>query len=95
MHYHEMKMKLDWAASHQKELKAEKYQGLVDALSNKEDMADVGTRIILPSSIEGSPRRYNELFQGKLSKIYFFFTRMYFNLSTFSANHLEIYHQCC
>ena len=64
MHYQDMKQKLDWAAQHQKELKAEKYQGLVDALSNKDDMAEVGARIILPASVEQSPRRYNELFQG-------------------------------
>ena len=60
----EMKQKLDWAANHQKELKAEKYQGLVDSLNNKDDMTEVGTRIILPATIEQTPRRYNELFQG-------------------------------
>ena len=70
MHHQEMKMKLDWAANHQKEFKAEKYQGLVDALNKKDDMADVGTRIILPPSIEQSPRRYNELFQGNFFLIF-------------------------
>ena len=65
MHHHEVKMRLNWARNHQKEIRAERYQGLVDAQNQNDDLRNVGDRIVLPPSIELSPRCLNERYQGK------------------------------
>ena len=52
--------RLDWVRRNQKSLRAEKYQGLMDAV-HAGDHNDVGVKIILPSTIYGSPR--SETFQ--------------------------------
>ena len=59
---------LDWVKRSQKELRAELYQGLEDALEGDEQINDqqVGTRMILPSSITGSPRQMHQLYQVNL-----------------------------
>ena len=54
--------RLDWVRRNQKSLRAEKYQGLMDAV-HAGDHNDVGVKIILPSTIYGSPRFYSETFQ--------------------------------
>ena len=55
--------RLDYQRKHQKELKAERYQGLVDALNAEEDPTKVGQKIILAPSHTGSPRWYQSKFQ--------------------------------
>ena len=47
--------RLLWCELNQKTLKAEKYQGLIDA-SNNNDLPSAGRNIILPPTITGSPR---------------------------------------
>ena len=69
MHHHEVKMRLNWARNNQKQIRAERYQGLVDAQNQNDDLRNVGDRIVLPPSIELSPRCLNERYQGKLSEI--------------------------
>ena len=49
--------------THQKQLRAESYKGLEDALNAHEDMTQVGDRVILASSHVGSPRWYQSKFQ--------------------------------
>ena len=65
MHYVAERMKLAYMEANQKFIKAEKYQGLLDALNSAEGMDDVGIRIVLPPTHVGSPRWYNERYQGK------------------------------
>ena len=50
--------KLTYMKTHQKEIKAESYQNLHDALSAREDVTQVGDRVILAPSHTGSPRWY-------------------------------------
>ena len=46
--------RLYWARTHQKEIRAEKYSGLLDAIAQN-DLQNTGQKIILPSTIYGSP----------------------------------------
>ena len=55
-------MRMRWVTDHQKTIKAEKYNGLLDAAAVG-DLAQVGRKIILPPSITGSPRFYVEKYQ--------------------------------
>ena len=55
-------MRMRWVTDHQKTIKAEKYNGLIDAAAVG-DLAQVGRKIILPPSITGSPRFYVEKYQ--------------------------------
>ena len=61
--------RLTYHRHHQKELRADKYQGLMDSISAKEDLTTVGDRIILAPSHTGSPRWYQGKFQVKLMEI--------------------------
>ena len=63
------KVRLNWAKSNQKKIKAEKYSGLIDAVNNNDDLNEVGTKIILPPSHIGSPRWYTERFQDSMAVV--------------------------
>ena len=54
--------RLKYIALHQKEIRAEKYKGLLDVLDSNDDLPP-GRRIILPPTVYGSPRFYAEAFQ--------------------------------
>jgi len=58
--------RLDWARRNQKSIRAEKYQGLMDAVHSG-DNVNVGVKIILPPTIYGSPRFYSEAFQNAMA----------------------------
>lgn len=58
--------RLKFIATHQKELKAEKYCGLMDAI-NDGDGNNTGIRTILPPTVYGSPRFYAEAFQDSMA----------------------------
>ena len=59
---------LNWARFHQKELRADLYQNLHDATSNVDGVdANIGERIILPSSHIGSPCHMYQLFQDSMA----------------------------
>lgn len=60
------RMRLHFVANNQTSLKAESYQGLIDAASNN-DLHSAGKTIILPASIQGSPRWYVEQTQDALA----------------------------
>ena len=70
MHYVAERMKLSWVEQNQKSIKAEKYQGLQDAINASDDLKDIGFKTILPPSHQGSPRWYTEKFQGKYIHTY-------------------------
>ena len=58
--------RLYWARHNQKTIRAEKYQGLLDA-AHAGDTVNVGRKIILPPTIYGSPRFYSEAFQNAMA----------------------------
>jgi hypothetical protein len=51
----------------QAKLRAELYDGLQDAVLGGADLADVGQRIILPSTFNGSPRYMVQLYQDAMA----------------------------
>ena len=58
--------RVKWILDNQNIIKAEKYQGLLDA-SNSGDLNNVGKNIILPPTLTGSPRWYVEKFQDAMA----------------------------
>ena len=61
---------LYWIRTNQKDIRADLYQGLRDAVDNADgniNLAQHGQRIILPSSHTGSPRHMYQLFQDSLA----------------------------
>ena len=58
--------RLEWAEHNQKTIRAEKYCGLYDAQAAG-DLANAGTKIILPPSVYGSPRFYTQAFQNAMT----------------------------
>ena len=62
---------LNWIRHHQKELRADVYSGLRDAVlgdrDNNLNLAEHGQRIILPSSFSGGERHMTQLFQDAMA----------------------------
>ena len=58
--------RLRYVKSHQKELRAEKYQGLMDAVEHDE-LLNAGQKIVLPPTIYGSPRWYQSAYQDAMA----------------------------
>ena len=58
--------RLRWVKYHQKEIRAKKYKGLMDAIQ-ADDARNAGTKVILPPTIYGSPRWYAESFQDAMA----------------------------
>ena len=61
--------KLLWTRNHQKELRAETYQNLSDAIHKNDNATTVGQRIVLPYTIYGTPRWYNNAFQDGMAAV--------------------------
>ena len=62
--------RLRWVESHQPQLRAALYSGLEDAVGHGEgdlNLADVGHRVVLPSSYIGGPRYMNQRFQDAIA----------------------------
>ncbi len=60
--------RLQWVRSHQKEIRADKYKGLLDAV-NENDGVNAGQKVILPPTVTGSPRWYAESFQNAMALV--------------------------
>jgi hypothetical protein len=75
--------RMQWVKSNQKTIRAEKYQGLYDALREGE-MVNVGRKVILPPTIYGSPRFYSEAFMDAMTIVRKFGKPDYF--ITFTTN---------
>eukprot|EP00116_Pleurobrachia_bachei_P000686 sb/3460948/ len=58
--------RLSWIRHNQTTIKAERYCGLVDA-SNKDELQDAGTRIVLPATTYATPRWYSARFQDAMA----------------------------
>ena len=81
--------RLTWARNHQTTIRAEKYQGLHDAVSQG-DGVNAGRRIILPPTNTGSPRYYNERFQNSMTMVRHMGKPDYFITFTTNPNWPEI-----
>ncbi|CAL1353065.1 unnamed protein product [Linum trigynum] len=66
------KNRLAYLRSHQKELRYELYQGLVDAFSRGDITGDGLGTVILPATYTGSPRYMNELYLDAMAACQFF-----------------------
>ena len=75
--------RMQWVKSNQKTIRAEKYQGLYDAIMEGE-MVNVGRKVILPPTIYGSPRFYSEAFMDAMTIVRKFGKPDYF--ITFTTN---------
>ena len=79
--------RLYFLRNNQKTLRAELYQGLADAISNSDgniDGAQVGKKIILPSSFTGSARYQHQLYQDAMAIVHHFGNPDFF--ITFTCN---------
>ncbi|KNZ72420.1 hypothetical protein J132_03386 [Termitomyces sp. J132] len=59
--------KLNWIRHNQKKIRAEVYQGVVDAAAGDEQVTPQSRRVILPSSHTGSDRQMQQLFQDSMA----------------------------
>ena len=81
--------RIHWVKTHQKQITAEKWSGLLDAVAEN-DLQNAGKRIILPPSIYGSPRFYQECFYDAMALVMHFGKPDYFITVTTNPNWTEI-----
>ena len=60
--------RMNWITHNQRIVRAEKYNGLYDALDNELGQQQ-GRKFILPPSVYGSPRWYREAFQNAMTLV--------------------------
>lgn len=84
--------RLNFLRTHQDEIRAELYSGLQDALADADevDLNELGERIILPSSHQGSPRHMLQLFQDAMALARYFHQIDAFITVTANPNWQEI-----
>jgi hypothetical protein len=76
---------LDWIRNHQKNIRADVYQGLADMLLfDDANLQDLGHRVVLPASFTGSDRAMQQLFQDSMAIVRHFGKPTFF--ITFTAN---------
>jgi hypothetical protein len=59
--------RLSWIRTHQKDLRAELYNGVVDALHEGVDALSIGKKIVLPASFTSGPRFMQRNLQNVLA----------------------------
>ena len=59
--------RLTWVRDHQKQLRAELYNGIVDALHEGVDLASIGKKVVLPASFTSGPRFMQRNLQNALA----------------------------
>jgi len=59
--------RLTWVRDHQRQIRAELYSGLMDAVHEGVDASSIGRRVVLPSSITSSPRYMQKNLQDALA----------------------------
>jgi Helitron helicase-like domain at N-terminus len=74
----------------QSTIRAELYSGIVDAHMNGDDLADVGQRVVLPSSFQGSDRFMGQLFQDTMAINRCYGAPTYFITVTANPNWREV-----
>ena len=60
--------RIQFVKHNQRQIRADKYCGLMDAQAN-DDLANAGTKIILRPTVYGSPRFYSEAFQNSMAVV--------------------------
>ncbi len=83
------RQRLIWVKNHQKEIRAEKYKGLMDAVDNNDEI-NAGKKVILPPSVTGTPRWYAEQFQDSMAAVRKYGKPDYFVTFTTNPNWPEI-----
>ena len=84
-------LKLRWICTNQGTIRADLYQGLVDALRTDDlDANSIGRRIVLPSSFTGSDRSMSQLYQDSMALACKFGPATYFITVTANPNWEEI-----
>lgn len=63
------KDRIDYCKAHQKELRVETYQGLIDYMQNRANNINgrVGKMVVLPSTFIGSPRNMFQNYQDAMA----------------------------
>ena len=86
--------KLDWVRSHQANIRAELYNGLSDLLeAGDADFAQVGRRVVLPSSYVGGDRFMQRLYQDSIAIVRRFGKPSLFITFTANPKWEEIQHE--
>ena len=80
--------RLELVRRNQKSIRAEKYQGLMDAASSN-DHVNVGMKFVLPATVYGSTRFYSEAFPGAMSIVRNLSSQTYLFLSSVIRNGLK------
>ena len=62
-----MKTAINYLRQNQSTLRTELYQGAVDAIHGGDHAANIGRRIILPSTFSGGPRQMYQLYQNAMA----------------------------
>ena len=78
-----------WVRTHQKEIRTDKYSGLLDAIAEN-DLQNAGLRIVLPPSIYCSPRFYLECYLDAMALVLYFGKPDYLFTLTTNPNWIEI-----
>ena len=81
--------RLHWVKNNQKQIRTDKYSGLLDAMEEN-DLQNAGKRIILPPTIYGTPRFYQECFYDAMALVMHFGKPDYFITVTTNPNWIEI-----
>ena len=83
--------KLNWVRTHQQQLRADLYSGVVDAMQQGElQLGDIGQHIILPATFTGSLCSMFQLFQDSMAITRRFGHPTYFITMTANPNWPEI-----
>ena len=83
--------RLRWVKNNQKEIRADKYRCLLDAI-DADDERNAGRKVILPPTVYGSPRWYAEAFQDAMALVRKFGKPDLFITMTTNPNWPEIQH---
>ena len=76
---------LQWVRANQTDLRADLYNGVMDALMTGEDLASIGRRIVLPSSFTGGPRWWQQRYHDAISLV-----RVYTSPTSSSHSHATL-----
>ena len=82
--------RLTWVREHQKQLRSELYNGVVDALHEGIDLASIGKKVVLPASFTSGPRFMQRNLQNALALLRKFGGSDLFITFTANANWREV-----
>ncbi len=83
------RQRLTYIKTHQKEIRADKYKGLMDAVDANDEI-NAGQKVILPPSVTGTPRWYADEFQNSMAVVRRYGKPDYFITFTTNPNWPEI-----